>query len=44
MSKGFHNFGKTSYFKKKQKQVYKELNREKEGDRITPDSEYSIKF
>ena len=33
-----------SQFQVNQKQVYKELNREKVGDRITPDSEDSIKF
>ena len=31
-------------FQVSQKQVYKELNREKKGDRIIPNSEDSIKF
>ena len=37
-------FWQNQLFQVNQKLAYKELNREKVGDRITPDSEDSIKF
>ena len=44
MNKGFYNLGKNQLFQVNQKQVYKELNGEKQSNRIIPNSENSIKF
>ena len=37
-------FSQNQLFQVNQKQLYKDLNGEKQGDRITPNSEDSIKF
>ena len=43
MNKGFQ-FRQDQLFQVNQKQVHKDLNREKQGDRIIPNSEESIEF